>query len=355
MDVDDDSVGATVLTQVTAAMSGVPAPLQRTLFKAIHRLCLSAVEWPAAALEGKAAEIRAASAARASLTEMIGSKLAESASVDPLAVQAAVDVHTKKILGRQFNIDAVVRDAVLESVNNVESQPSEATEAREFNEVVKDDWLDYFEREAEMASSDDLRLAFGKILAGECRRPGSFSKSTLRVLSQLSQETANSFQLFCNLSTRIRTPNGNSPDVRVWDLGKDVGGNELQEFGIDFPMILDLMEAGLVSTSLTSSIEYGALGQTSDKIVVGTFKYGNKLWGLVPLPPQTEMTSGMETMDFGGPSLTRVGRELANVVTVEEDVKYTSALKKYLAEMSIARAEVRWDSAEQKYVQRIDP
>lgn len=286
---------------------------------------------------------------------MIGSKLAGSASVDPVAVQAAVDVHTKKILGRQFNVDAVVRDAVLESVNNVDSQAAGDTQAGESTHTVKDDWLDYFEREAEMASSDDLRLAFGKILAGECRRPGSFSKSTLRVLSQLSQETANSFQLFCNLATQFWPTHGQAPDVRVWDLGKDVGTNELQSYGIDYPMILDLMEAGLVSTSLTSSIQYGAFARTSDNALMGTLKYANGLWGLLPWPEDVERRSEVAFTEFGGPSLTRVGRELSNVVTVIEDVKYTSALKKYLAELGIARAEVRWDSAGQRYAQRIDP
>lgn len=352
MQVDDDSLDGTVLAQVTAAVSGVPVPIQRSLFKAIQRLCLAAVEWPAAAMEGKATELRAVSTARAALTEKIGSRLADSASVDSKAVQAAADIYTKKILGRQLNVDAVVRDAVLEVSNDSDKTASGEVVETASTETIKDDWLDYFEREAELASSADLRLAFGRILAGECRRPGSFSKPTLRALSQLSQETANNFQLFCNLATHTRPFRGSVSDVRVWDLGKDVGVNELEEFGINYTMLLDLIEAGLVSTSLTSTIRYGSLAQDQDKKLTGTFEYAGVLWGLVPR--HVLKRADVAIKEFGGPCLTKVGRELSKVVTIDENVEYTLALRKYLAQFGIARAEVRWDGERSKYSQRVD-
>lgn len=354
MQVDDDSLDGTVLAQVTAAVSGVPVPIQRSLFKAIQRLCLAAVEWPAAAMEGKATELRAVSTARAALTQKIGLRLADSASVDSKAVQAAVDIHTKKILGRQLNVDAVVRDAVLEVSNDSDKTASGEVVETAPAETIKDDWLDYFEREAELASGADLRLAFGRILAGECRRPGSFSKPTLRTLSQLSQETANNFQLFCNLATHTRPFHGSVSDVRVWDLGKDVGRNELEEFGINYAMLLDLIEAGLVSTSLTSTIRYGSLAQDQDKKLIGTFEYAGVLWGLVPWPDDVLRRADVAIKEFGGPCLTKVGRELSKVVTIDENVEYTLALRKYLAQNDIARAEVRWDGERNKHGQRVD-
>lgn len=59
---------------------------------------------------------------------------------------------------------------------------------------VDDDWLNFFESYAEKASSDNMRKLWGKILAGEIRKPGAFSLRTLRVASELDMATARQFQ-----------------------------------------------------------------------------------------------------------------------------------------------------------------
>lgn len=359
MEVHDESVGEKVLNQITSAVTGVPASIQASLTKALKRLCLAVIEWPSAVFEGKAAEIRAISGARAELTKKIGADLAGSAPIDQRAAVAAAEIHTKNILGRQFNVDSVVHEAVSSIVNDAEEgasegAPSEGAARSDPNKVVADDWLDFFEREAELASTDDLRLAFGKILAGECTRPGSFSKSTLRVLSQLSQDTANHFQVFCNLANFACPPGGALPDVRVWNLGREVGGNELSEFGITYAMLLDLMEAGLVTADIESHVMYGPLQHQAEVGLYGVMEYGRRRFGLVPLPNGPKTVQEVGDTYFHGPSLTKVGRELSKVVTIQENPAYTQALRTYLNKIGIARAHVRWLDSEQKYVRELE-
>ena len=47
-----------------------------------------------------------------------------------------------------------------------------------------------FERLAEDATSEDIQNMFGRILAGEIRKPGSFSPSTLHFVSMLEPDVA---------------------------------------------------------------------------------------------------------------------------------------------------------------------
>ncbi len=59
--------------------------------------------------------------------------------------------------------------------------------------VPGDDWLNAFQRISEDASSDKLQDLLARILAGEISRSGSYSLSTLRLVSELDDYTASCF------------------------------------------------------------------------------------------------------------------------------------------------------------------
>jgi len=66
----------------------------------------------------------------------------------------------------------------------------------EVDEVsVNADWMNKFSSFAQDVSSEDLQIIWGKLLAGEILRPGSFSLLTLRVISELDQSIASDFSL----------------------------------------------------------------------------------------------------------------------------------------------------------------
>lgn len=53
-----------------------------------------------------------------------------------------------------------------------------------------DDWMDIFVGYAEKANSDRLRKHWAAVLAGELRKPGSFSFATMQIMSQMDPSTA---------------------------------------------------------------------------------------------------------------------------------------------------------------------
>jgi hypothetical protein len=55
---------------------------------------------------------------------------------------------------------------------------------------IEDDWLKFFARFAEDKSSEELQTLFGKILAGEIKRPGSFSLRSLQLMALISRRDA---------------------------------------------------------------------------------------------------------------------------------------------------------------------
>jgi hypothetical protein len=57
-------------------------------------------------------------------------------------------------------------------------------------EEIDDDWLNFFARVAEDKNSEELQSLFGKILAGEVKRPGSFSLRTLQIMAVISKSDA---------------------------------------------------------------------------------------------------------------------------------------------------------------------
>ena len=96
---------------------------------------------------------------------------------------------------RQENIEAVTQIAL-------EQLPQDVSE-----EEVSRDWAVKFFREAQDVSNEHMRLIWGKLLAGEVARPGSFSHRTLTVVSNLSPGEANKFEALCALTARL-TPFG---------------------------------------------------------------------------------------------------------------------------------------------------
>jgi Protein of unknown function (DUF2806) len=55
---------------------------------------------------------------------------------------------------------------------------------------IEDDWLNLFARLSEDKSSEELQRLFGRILAGEIRKPGSFSLRTIQLMATISKRDA---------------------------------------------------------------------------------------------------------------------------------------------------------------------
>lgn len=90
---------------------------------------------------------------------------------------------------KQLNLEKVIEFGV----NNVTSSVSDAP--------VDNDWINKLIKYAENATSENMQLLWGKVLAGEVGVPGSFSLKSLEVLQKMTRSEADAFQTACNISS----------------------------------------------------------------------------------------------------------------------------------------------------------
>lgn len=148
---------------------------------AIGRLIGATADIPTAYLEGISQNIRDKSEARSLITKTLAEVAAEKASKDPGIMERALNNMLQRQYRVQENKDAVAK-AALEALV---SDPPSADKGG-----PSDQFMTNFERYAEDATSEDLRLMFGRLLAGEIRKPGSISSASLHFVSMLDHGTA---------------------------------------------------------------------------------------------------------------------------------------------------------------------
>jgi hypothetical protein len=95
---------------------------------------------------------------------------------------------------------------------------------------------------------------FGKILAGEIRRPASYSIKTIKIMAQLDNRAAALFRLLCSLSISYRFGNI-VHDARVVSMG-NAGSNSLAPYGLSFDSLNILHEYGLIISDYNSWMDY---------------------------------------------------------------------------------------------------
>jgi Protein of unknown function (DUF2806) len=213
----NDTEQTNLSTKISDALIAVPKGLMPGCIKAIDRLVGAAIDIPVAYLNQKKAKINAQTESYKRVEASISKGAALVARADPDIVQRSLDVLVRKEYRKQTNREAVA-DAMIEGLsrnapNEMEDAPSLLTAD------LDEDWLNVFERYAEDASSDRLQGLWGRVLAGEIRKPGRFSTRTLRFLSEFSQADALDFETFAkyafgDISPKSLASPSDSKDIR---------------------------------------------------------------------------------------------------------------------------------------------
>ncbi len=179
--------------QIAEAISGIPKALIPSSVKALDRLVGAAVDIPVAWLGQRKAKIDAQTQAYTAVEAAIAATAASEAGATPEIVQQAMNVLVRKQYRKQTNRNAVGQ-AALEDLRSGTAESA----SDDLPETVDDDWLNIFERYAEDASTERMQALWGRVLAGEIRKPGAYSLRTLRFLSEFSQADALTFADFCD-------------------------------------------------------------------------------------------------------------------------------------------------------------
>lgn len=261
----------------TLAAGGLPQILAGPAGKAISRLIGASVEIPAAYLEGISQEIRDKAEARSLVSRALAEKAAEAATNNPEVMERAA----KSMLARAYRIQANKESVAAAAVKELKADPPSPTSTG-----PSEDWMNNFERYAEDASGADFQEMWGRVLAGEVRRPGRYSKRTLRFLSEVSQADAVEFERISKIAFG---------DFIPVSLAKPEGTK-------DISALISLENNGLLQGSMTPLVRSQTLDENG---------YGFTNEGDVYLVFRGEPNS---RIDYSVVLLTSLGRELLTVL-----------------------------------------
>ncbi len=343
----------------------LPASALKNVYKALGRLSSAALEVPVAFLEGKAEEVRAKSEGRVKIIAKGTDQTIQQMEVPSEYARIAVDKYVGKIIGEQLNLDKISAIAANELKNSESSNPtnpdtsapnkeqsSDSTNQKtngSEEQIINDDWLNSFETEARSKSTEDMQLRFGRILAGEIQKPGSYSIRAVKLLSELDQNIAALFKRFCAACVVVEVlgiPNSKQVfDARVLSLGGSLISNALSKHGLGLDQLNILNEYRLITSgdislhdhNLASLYDYNLCIEHEDNPVLLPFQHQGKHWILSPTPERNNNSE----LRLSGVMLSRVGRELFRIVDQDPMPEYTEDLKKLFADQKLQMVEIR--------------
>lgn len=328
-----------VTDAVTDLITGttIPPPIRKNVFKAFDRLCSAAIDIPVAYLEGKSAERRAETQARVKLISTGGDQISKQMNVEPEYAQSAVKKYGQKILREQINIDKTCEIAADQIKHDIGASKKEFDVSDESKETssINDDWLNNFEKEASLKSTEEMQLLFGRILAGEIQKPSSFSIKTVKLLASLDDKVAKLFQQFCSLCISVEFDN-EIFDARVVSLGENAATNALKDYNLGFGQLNILHEYGLIIPDYNSWYNYVMCIVNENNQITLPFKYQNQKWAFRPINNRTTD----QELRLHGVALSRTGKELMKIVDVESNDKYTTSINEYLNGLNIQKVMV---------------
>jgi len=326
---------STIVDAVGDLVTGVPAPIRKNAARAFTRLCTAAVEYPAALIEGAIEEKRAETRARVRLIDTSASQIAEQMRTDPKYARAAVTKFGHKILRERLNVDRISQAAAEELRSE---PPSIGSDQDSEVSPISEDWLNAFEDDAAKMSSQQMQRLFGKILAGEIRKPTSYSIKTVKLMAQLDNRAAALFSLLCSLSISASGPGPHSNtiiDARVVSMG-NAGSNSLQAYGLSFDALNILQEYGLIISDYNSYMDY-RMSVVQNGTIMLPMIYQKKPWAFVP----KAASPVREEFKVSGVALSRSGKELLSIVDIEPNEQYTAALISFFDQQGKTMVSVR--------------
>jgi hypothetical protein len=200
-------------------------------------------------------------------------------------------------LRKQQNIESVCANSAQELIG--ESKVSE--------DKPESDWINRFFEIAENISAEDLQYLWGKILASEIQKPGSFSLRTLETLKNMSRQEAENF---CKLGQYVLRDGNHiafyiDPERYIFKQSNTLG----------FAEIFSLKDAGIIADNDLVSFSFPpSIAGTTSKLFYGS---------LVLLFEREKDTP--EIASKVG-ALTKAGAELLKLVSTQPDMEYVKSI-----------------------------
>ena len=318
--------------------------IEKNLAKAAWKLSAGLLNIPLQAIERHLSEKKSDSDARIMVTQTVAQRISEQLDVPEEYVTLAVAKSFGNIVQEQLNLDSVFE----KTQQSLQNTPQDETQPDHDIGDISDDWLNRFRESACQKSSEEAQALFSKVLAGEIRKPGSFSLRALTTLSDMDQNVAMIFKAFCSLclvnlddpkmyhltqsKSHFKIKDARIPIIKdhLYDvpaIGPPYSDNILR--AIEDSKCIYLMY-GLRFEHFKLLMEYNLIVDHTD-IDYYTFWYNNELWGF--LSPDAYMPSASEDQKFvklTGYALTNVGIELFHIVEFDTPTGYWERISKFI-------------------------
>ena len=157
------------------------------------------------------------------------------------------------------------------------------------NEPVEEDFIHRFFDDCKNIGDEQMKSIWGRLLAGEIARPGSYHPKTLATLKDLTKADAESFAVICRFGATI----DNHFSVCIFDWQNSI----YTKYGINFALLLHLQDLGLLNFEPRNGYIFGP---------AQTVTYRSKIYSI--------NLNDRNNIDLGQVSLSAVGRQLARLV-----------------------------------------
>lgn len=225
-------------------------------------------------------------------------------SIDGNALQKEISIEerTQNRLGykeqkRQKNIENITQKAA----SNLKGETTVS------DEPVHEDWTTRFFDYAEDISNDEMQELWGRILAGEIKRPKSYSLRTLDIIRNLSEGEAKVFTKFASLAI--------NSDRLSFILNSENEKLLEEKYQLFFTDILLLEELGFIKANALAF----KIHKTENRKRQTVFVVGNKIVFFEKLENKPEQP--LQVLVF-----TKIGQELLKLVKAIPELDYIQFL-----------------------------
>nr|DAY81335.1 MAG TPA: Protein of unknown function (DUF2806) [Caudoviricetes sp.] len=220
----------------------------------------------------------------------------------PPLVRAAKITHARKDIKEYINIQEILKHA--QNYYRIECG---------HDGPLDDSWAMFFYDKAKNVTQDDVRIVWGKLLAGECCNPGSVPKQLVLALSLMDKKDVDSFNCLCQFCM-TRKERG---IVKETQLMINLDDEKIAENNLNSDRLLSLEGLGLINTMADTY----CLKLDEDERY-GEYEYHGKEVHIIP-------PDGVHELYQGDIALTEAGKALASLIVVDPIDGFVEYLQRY--------------------------
>lgn len=207
-------------------------------------------------------------------------------------VKAEAQIQISDLQRRAFHRFLEEEAKKQKNMEDITQQALPQLEEKSDPQKVEDDWITNFFDKCRLISDSEMQTLWSRVLAGEANAPGTYSKMTVNLLSDIDKTDAELFTRLCGFGWMV----GN-----IVPLVFDVQAEIYNQYGITFNSLSHLESIGLIQFNNIAGFSRLKLPKRFP-----VFYYGIRL--------DLEMPNDADnSLDIGRVLLTKVGQELSPI------------------------------------------